>query len=407
MYDVIIIGAGPGGSSTAHHLAQAGLAVLLLDKFDFPREKTCGDALTPRAVNELDTLGLLPQLSRSGRRLQAVEVVAPNGLLTSAEISARPGRPDYAMVVPRMVLDAAICERALQSGARFEGQTHVTAIEQTADGVLVRARQSGGSVAFAGRMAVIATGAAPKLLVQAGLLQEVPHTIVAARAYFEDIRDLQPTLRFHFNGVPLPGYGWVFPTGPASANIGIGTLRAARNGSGRSGTPADFAGFIEHPQIQPLLAGARQVGPVRSYPLRTDFATAPTVGPRVLAVGEAAGLVNPVTGEGIDYALESGRLAADHLTAMFGRSDLSQAALQGYDRVLRDHFQPLFVYCQRRQKLIGSRWILNQFVRAVDRRIEYRQKLINMLLGQVEVSPEASRKPLWKTVLSAAAAGLR
>jgi flavin-dependent dehydrogenase len=306
-----------------------------------------------------------------------------------------------------MVLDAAICERALQSGARFEGQTHVTAIEQTADGVLVRARQSGGSVAFAGRMAVIATGAAPKLLVQAGLLQEVPHTIVAARAYFEDIRDLQPTLRFHFNGVPLPGYGWVFPTGPASANIGIGTLRAARNGSGRSGTPADFAGFIEHPQIQPLLAGARQVGPVRSYPLRTDFATAPTVGPRVLAVGEAAGLVNPVTGEGIDYALESGRLAADHLTAMFGRSDLSQAALQGYDRVLRDHFQPLFVYCQRRQKLIGSRWILNQFVRAVDRRIEYRQKLINMLLGQVEVSPEASRKPLWKTVLSAAAAGLR
>jgi menaquinone-9 beta-reductase len=407
MHDVIIIGAGPAGSSTACHLAQTGLDVLLLDKFDFPREKTCGDALTPRAVSELEMLGLLPQLSRAGRRVKAVEVVAPNGLYTSAELAARPGRPDYAMVVPRLVLDAAICERAIQRGARFQGQTHVTAIEQTADGILVRARQSGGSIAFAGRLAVIATGASPKLLVQAGLLQEMPHTIVAARAYFTDIADLRPSLRFHFNGVPLPGYGWIFPTGPASANIGIGTLRAARNGRGRSGTPADFAGFIAHPQVRTLLAGARQVGPVRSYPLRTDFAEAPTVGARVLAVGEAAGLVNPVTGEGIDYALESGRLAAEHLAAMFGRGDMSPAALQGYDRVLREHFQPLFVYCQRRRQLIGSRRVLNQLVRAVDRRIEYRRKLINILLGQVEISLEASRKPLWRTILSAVAAGLR
>jgi flavin-dependent dehydrogenase len=131
------------------------------------------------------------------------------------------------------------------------------------------------------------------------------------------------------------------------------------------------------------------------------------VGKRVLAVGEAAGLVNPVTGEGIDYALESGKLAAEHLIGMFTSGDLAQEALQSYDGVLRHHFQALFIYCQRRQRLIGSRWVLNQLIRAVDRREAYRQKLINILLGQVEVTMAASHKPLWKTVVSAAAAGLR
>jgi geranylgeranyl reductase family protein len=407
MHDVIVIGAGPGGSTTAHYLAQAGLDVLLLDKADFPREKTCGDALTPRAVAALDHLGLLPTLNRAAQRVARIDVVAPNGMQTTSELATQVDRPGYAMVVPRLVLDATIYERAVASGARFQGKTHVTSIEQTHSGVVVRARQAGGMVSFEGRLAVIATGASPRLLLQAGLLKQVPLTIVAARAYFEDISALRQHLRFHFNGVPLPGYGWVFPLSQSSANIGFGTLRAASNGDGRSGKPADFAHFISAPHMQRLLGGARQVGPVKSYPLRTDFATAPTVGKRVLAVGEAAGLVNPVTGEGIDYALESGKLAAEHLIDMFRSGDLSQATLQHYDTVLRHHFQALFIYCQRRQRLIGSRWVLNQLIRAVDRRDEYRQKLVNILLGQVEVSMDASQKPLWKTIVSAAAAGLR
>jgi flavin-dependent dehydrogenase len=326
---------------------------------------------------------------------------------TTAELTTQADRPGYAMVVPRLVLDAAIYERAVASGAHFQGKTHVTSIEQTSSGVVVRARQAGGMASFEGRLVVIATGASTRLLLQAGLLKQVPLTIVAARAYFEDIPALRQHLRFHFNGVPLPGYGWAFPLSQSSANIGFGTLRAASNGGGRSGKPADFAHFINAPHMQSLLGGARQVGPVKSYPLRTDFATAPTVGKRVLAVGEAAGLVNPVTGEGIDYALESGKIAAEHLIDMFSSGDLSQAALQRYDTVLRHHFQALFIYCQRRQGLIGSRWVLNQLIRAVDRRDTYRQKLVNILLGQVEVSMDASQKPLWKTIVSAAAAGLR
>jgi geranylgeranyl reductase family protein len=406
MYDVIIIGAGPGGSTTAHYLAQAGHQVLLLDKFDFPREKTCGDALTPRAVAALDELGLLPMLQRTTQRVTTIDVVAPNGTTATAELTTQAERPAYAMVVPRLVLDAAIHARAVASGAHFQGNTHVTAIEQTRSGVVVRARQAGSTISFAGRLAVIATGASTKLLRQAGLLQEMPLTIVAARAYFEGIPNLRQHLRFHFNDVPLPGYGWVFPLSQTEANIGFGTLRAATNSGGRSGTPADFVHFINAPHMQRVLGTGRQVGPLKSYPLRTDFVTAPTVGERILAVGEAAGLVNPLTGEGIDYALESGKLAAEHLIEMFNRGDLSQAALQRYDQVLRNQFQPLFMYCQRRQRLIGSRWVLNQLIRAVGRQEAYRQKIINILLGQVEVSMAASQKPLWKTVLSAAT-GLR
>ena len=156
-------------------------------------------------------------------------------------------------------------------------------------------------------LAVIATGANTGLLRKAGLLKHVPPSNLAARAYFENVDGLDDTIVLFFDGVEHPGYGWVFPTAPGAANIGCGVFFDSRTPQ-----PTHLQYLIQHhPYLQRILRNARQVGPIKGYPLRTDFSRSITGKDRILVTGEAIGLVNPITGEGIDYALESAQLAAD------------------------------------------------------------------------------------------------
>ncbi|MCW5848602.1 MAG: geranylgeranyl reductase family protein [Anaerolineae bacterium] len=380
-YDVIIIGAGPGGSATGHYLAQGGLRVLLLDKATFPRDKTCGDGLTPRALRVLDDMGLLDGLQTQGQRLDRLEVFAPWGHSVAAQLPRVGAWHVYSLVVPRLVLDDTIRQRALASGAAFQGGMHVVQVEREGGGVVVKAERRGQANQFRGRMAVVATGASHKLLLTMGLLRHAPPIMLAARAYFEGMA-APPTMHLRFDGVPLPGYGWVFPLSATSANVGAGYFRAGWSARWMPDNPRQaFDHFIQTPPLRRMLDGARQVGPVKGYPLRVDFATAPTYGDHVLLVGEAAGLVNPLTGEGIDYALESGHLAASHLLAMFGAGDFSSARHAEYDHLLRARFQRLFVFCNRVRAICLNPPLLNLLVWAANRRPDLKLRLMHIVLG--------------------------
>ncbi len=381
LYDVIIIGAGPGGSATAHYLAQGGLRVLLLDKTVFPRDKTCGDGMTPRALRVLADMGLLDSLQTQGQRLDRLEVFAPWGYSVGAQLPRVGDWPDYTLVVPRLTLDDAIRQRALASGADFQGGVHVVQVEREGEGVAVKAERRGKTGEFRGRMAVVATGASHKLLLTTGILRQAPPMMLAARAYFEDMA-APPTMHLRFDGVPLPGYGWVFPLSATSANVGAGYFRDGWTARFMPDTPRQaFDHFVQTPALRRMLDGARQVGPVKGYPLRVDFATAPTYGDRTLLVGEAAGLVNPLTGEGIDYALESGQLAASHLLAMFAAGDFSPARHAEYDRLLRARFQRLFVFCNRVRAVCLNPPLLNLLVWAAARRPDLKLRLMHIVLG--------------------------
>jgi len=128
-YDVAIVGAGPGGSAAAHYLAQRGLEVVLLDKSGFPRDKTCGDGLTPRAVGVLHHMGISRSLLQVGHAISGVDIFAPDGFCTGASVPAPPGLPTPMLVVPRLTLDDAVRRRAVESGAQFEGEVLVTDVE--------------------------------------------------------------------------------------------------------------------------------------------------------------------------------------------------------------------------------------------------------------------------------------
>src|SRR5579859_4066800 len=310
MYDVIVIGAGPGGASASYYLARGGAKVLLLDKSNFPRDKTCGDGVGPRAIAVLADMGLLGRVSQKAYRANQIGIHAPNGSKLLAQVPQQSEVVDYALVVPRLIFDNLILEGAARAGATFQSPVHISEVAHGRDEVVVKGEAGGRSFEERGRCIVIATGANTKLLQRTGILAQPPRTMVAARAYFEGVGYTTGDLEFHFDGVPLPGYGWVFPVAGGGANIGAGVYRAGPVAEAAPRTSHGvFAAFVKSIG-EKRLQGASQAGPAKAFPLRIDFLEAHLNGDRIFAVGEAAGLVNPLTGEGIDYALESGRLAA-------------------------------------------------------------------------------------------------
>ncbi|HBH36278.1 MAG TPA: hypothetical protein DDW45_07990 [Gammaproteobacteria bacterium] len=378
--DVIIIGAGPGGSAAASFLAKRGIDVLLLDRATFPRDKTCGDGLTPRCVAMLDEIGVLSEVEKFSHRINSARIFSPNGKSVEAKLKPHGKIPDYMLVSPRYLLDNILCRQAIQHGAHFVGKTKVIDIQQYDSSVTVIAKQRQQQVHFEAKIAIIATGASLSLLKKTGFIETMPAPIIAARAYYEGLREISDSFDFHFDGVELPGYGWVFPLGEGRANIGLGYMpddktRAPRN------IKKMLRDFVELPAFHTMLSSATPTTEFKSYPIRTDFSTVRTYHKRTILAGEAAGLVNPLTGEGIDYALESGKIAAQYVESWLKDDDFSETRLAEYDQALRDQYQLLFDFCS---KIIGCcirPFTLNLMIFAATHNNEIRQSLTDIFLG--------------------------
>ncbi len=340
MVDVVIIGAGPAGSSAAYWLARRGFDVQLLDKSEFPRDKTCGDAIAPRSLAALDRIGLLAKLDTP--RFSTARAFGPGGRQMRSGMGARDScYPRYSLVIRRAEFDDAIRRQAVEAGAAFTGGFYVQSIRNAGECIVVSGQCAGRFQLIEAQLAIVAIGANVALLKSIGILNKTPSMILAARAYFEGLDPKDDLLDFYFDDVIRPGYGWVFPLGDGTANVGAGFL--AQRGRGITGREAFDFFRARNTAARKRLKDARQAGPVKGYPLRIDFATAPTFGERMLLVGEAAGLVNPLTGEGIDFALESGEIAAEFADGALRRGDLSRWALRDYDRWLRRKFQSIIV----------------------------------------------------------------
>ncbi len=366
LHDVIVIGAGPAGSTAAAFLARRGLDVLLLDKQRFPRDKACGDLIAPSVITILSELGLRERLEAVSFRVEGVRLTSPSGDRVRVPAPSHPRHPNYAYLVRRLAFDDMICRAAVRAGVRFVEGVNVGSVQEERDHtVRVNAQSSNGRVAHTARVAILATGSSQPLLQSLGLLPKRPQLAFAARTYFEGVRGLDRDIHIRFDGVTLPGGGWIFPLASDVANIGAGFFRRT------SRTPANLSAalssFLAHPTIRPLFEGARRLGPVKSYPLRTDFHRARASQGQVLLVGEAAGLVNPLTGEGIRYAVESGYLASQVVADCFLRGDVSPAGLSAYERSLRGRYQRTFELTHRMRVFYVNPLLLNPMVRACNR----------------------------------------
>ncbi len=301
-FDVAVVGAGPAGSVAALVLARGGARVALVDRAGFPRDKACGDLIGPRGVQvlldlDLDVTGV--------PRLGDMAVIGPTG--SRVVLPARPGRdyPGYALAVARTRFDAMLRDAALDAGAspvaaRVVGCDPAAPSVRLDDGSELRA---GVVIGADGALSTVADGAA---------LCDASRSLwgFALRFYADDDVDL-PTIVFwdESSGRGLPGYGWVFPGESGGVNVGLGVGTGAQRRLG-TGVTRHLPAFLEH--LHRIGATTRTLTPSRSLGgwLRVGgVGTVPARG-RVLLVGDAAGLVNPLQGEGIAHALTSGRAAA-------------------------------------------------------------------------------------------------
>ena len=340
-YDVVIVGGGPSGSSCAYWLAQAGWSVCLIEKKDFPREKTCGDGLTPRSVHQLAQMGLEPAVAANGHRYHGLRSF---GFGASLEMSwpEHPVFPNYGYTITRFNLDGLVAEHAQTHGATLlNGVEAVSLLEPTesvsgglrgAAGVVVKEKESGTTGEIRGRYLVVGDGQNSRLGRELGTTRNRDWPMgMALRGYYTSDRHDEPWIDSHLDirdpeGSVVPGYGWIFPLGDGRVNVGVGLLSTGGAWKGVNTTKLQEY-FVAQTAEAWGLNDETSCGPATGGRLPMGLAVGPRIGANTLTIGDAAGSVNPFNGEGIAYGYETGRLAAGVLGEVLATNDAAALGL--------------------------------------------------------------------------------
>ncbi len=386
---VIVVGAGPAGAAAGYFLAQAGVDVLLVDQATFPRDKICGDGNGIRALRALEKMGLLDwAIQRGSNPFLRCLLSAPDGSRVVTR-SAGP-RPD-AYAIPRLELDAALLAKAVSAGARTMENTRILGLERLdASRVRLSGETAGRAVALQAPLVIAADGGLVSFTRRLGL-SPVKAEWVAVRGYFEGDSGDVNSMEIHWERAVMPGYGWVFPVGEGRANVGLGAYSrdVERLGLNLHAMLRTF--MAQNPDARARLSEAHPAGPVRGYPLRADAPDATPYAANVLVAGEAAGVVSPLSGEGIGPALQCGELAAAHARQALERGDFSAAALAGYGRAFHGMFDAHHRAARLVRSLLSRPWLISRTIRRAGHDAALAQLLNQVILG-VE-TPAALLKP--------------
>lgn len=372
-FDILIIGAGPSGVATAYTLRNSGLTVALLEKSHFPREKVCGDGLTLDVINQLEAMS--PELKAAfndfshKQSCSGAEIVAPNGHRVTLPV--RPAEEKKEMFTcRRRAFDHFLISqlKPYSNISVFEGCTP-NLIEVDED--TVRVKTNLGS--FEGRLVVGADGVNSFTAKQMGV-----HTIqpeqqcVALRTYYANVTPLSPgnPIEMYLPKEVLPGYIWVFPLADGTANVGIGILASIIRKK-KIDLKRLFQELLLKEPLRSRLEGATQLEPVKGLIIPLGGVKKTISGDRFLLTGDAATLVDPITGEGVANALRSGRIAAAHILQCYKENNFSAAFNQRYDQEIYRRMLPEFK--------------LHLFLRKI---LNY-PKLLNLLMGAASGNPKS------------------
>ncbi len=407
--DVVVVGAGPGGSATAAYLAQQGLDVVLLEKATFPRDKICGDGLTPRAVKELISLGVDTTGWARNRGLR----IEGGGHTLTLDWPQTDGFPSYGLVRRRIDLDATLAAHAQSRGARLLQGMNVTAPlrdDRTGRVAGVQAKVVGPDGratderrVFLAPVVVAADGVSSRLATACGRPKREDRPMgVAVRSYFESpsrTHDdyIASWLELWVPSDPeadpadpatkkilLPGYGWMFPTGDGGVNVGLGMLDTS---------PA--FGTVDYREVMRRWVATlpaewtctpqTMTAPIRGAALPMCFNRTPLYADGLLLVGDAGGMVNPFNGEGIDYALQAGRLAAECIAQARARGDAErERALSAYETAMKGSLGGYYTLGRHFAGLIGKPEVMRLAVKYGLPRTALMRLLLKVMANLVE-----------------------
>ncbi|MBV9315114.1 MAG: geranylgeranyl reductase family protein [Pseudonocardia sp.] len=349
--DVIVVGAGPAGSTAAAYLARGGLDVLLLEKATFPRPKVCGDGFTPRGMKQIIDLGV--DCSQAGGWLHNRGLrVLGGGVSLELDWPELGSFPDFGAVRRRRDFDELLVRHAQKSGARLREDTTVTAAtldERTGRITGVRGHVGRGKdkrpVSFRAPLTFACDGVSARVALSLGMVKRDDRPMgVAVRRYYTSPRTNDDYLESHLelwdrsdpdNPKLLPGYGWIFGMGDGTSNVGLGILSTSR-AFGSTDYRALLSSWLNSTPGEWGYREENAVGPIGGAALPMGFNRTPHYRPGLLLVGDSAGTVNPFNGEGIAYAMESSSIAAGCAIQALARSGpAAEHALRNYPLAMR------------------------------------------------------------------------
>lgn len=378
---VAIVGAGPAGSSAATFLARAGAKVTLLERARFPRDKVCGDGLTPRSLWMLERLGLVQGGAPppGGQAISRVYLASPGGVVLQAPMPAHVfgGR---SAVVPRQVLDEQLVRLATAAGAELREDARVESLARHERGVCVTLQ--GGERIDAD--VVLGCDGSPSTVRKQLGAPDFPDedAAFAVRVYYEGLNLTHPdAYGIFWERELLPAYGWIFPLPDGRANVGVG-LRTDRMRKHGIKLPEVLDRFCAMPRAAAELRGGRRAGRVQGHHLPFGTFARHLVWDRCLLLGDAAGFINPLTGEGIEFALESGLLAAETLVKAEKAGAFTRAELAAYEERCAERFTRAFRQNGKLQRVFEHPRLIDNLFRSATRSPRVLDELASLLLGE-------------------------
>ena len=364
--DVVIVGAGPGGSSAAYHLARHGLSVQLLEKTEFPREKVCGDGLTPRAVRQLVSMGIDTRPEAGWLHNKGLRILG-GGIRMELDWPELASFPDYGLTRTRLDFDQLLAEHARDAGAELLTGHNVSGPILDGAGRVVGVTATAGAEQkeFRAPLVLAADGVSARFALALGLAKREDRPIgVAVRRYYrsparhdDDYLESWLELRSREGGdALLPGYGWIFGLGDGRVNVGLGVLNSSA-AWGKTNFRRMLTDWLATtPGEWGMNDEANADGPILGAALPMGFNRVPHYARGVLLVGDSGGMVNPFNGEGIAYAMESGELAAEVAVQALHRSagPAREQALRCYPMELKHRYGGYYRLGGWFVKLIGN-----------------------------------------------------
>lgn len=353
---ILVVGGGPAGTSAALWLARAGHEVTLVEAKEYPRDKTCGDGLTPRAILQLADMGFdfdVPTF----HRIDGLRSYAGDDLVMELEWPDHSRFPDWGGVIRRRDLDEQVARLAEKEGVSVREKTTATPVLDEGRMVAVDLASGGDSERVTPDVTVIADGSQNRFGRDLGATRRKDYPLgLAARGYFASPRSTDPFLESQLDlrdssGATMPGYGWVFPLGDGSVNVGVGLLSTFSRWKHVNTTHMMNDYVATAPAYWELSEEARLSKPMGGK-LIMSYSRGPLVGANWITVGDAAGAINPWNGEGISYGYETGRIAAGYVGEAIAAGDMG--LLRRYPQHLQDEFGLYYKMARVFVKAIGN-----------------------------------------------------
>ena len=395
--DVVVVGAGPSGSAAAYFLARRGVEVLLIDKSSLPREKTCGDGLGPRSIEVLDKMGLGGWLTQNGSyRCDRVRLFSNNGDYFEAGIPSEDTAQPHYYITSRKDLDFKLAETAETAGVRIAMATKAIEPVRTGDAVAgIVVEDESGKRQIGCRVIVCADGTHGTFAAKTGIDCVKPHAF-AVRAYYDGVKNLDDCINIFLDDKIREGYAWIFPTGEQSANIGIG-ISTRMMKENKIDARRLLGWFMSEKKTHPIdLSGAVATIDVKGAYLRMGYGRHDVVTGGLVLTGDAAGLISPLSGEGIAYALESGEMAADVIKKALDKGDVSAGGLVSYKKALDKAFLIDHRIYEFLRESLARPSLMNRAVRKAKLNPDFAGKFVSVMMSTARPFDVFTPKMLWR-----------